>query len=136
MMNGSEKDILQDIRLKDCPYDVPEGYFETFKKKVSEYPRPVVIPFRERRKIFVSLISRAAIVITLITGGIVWSFSNKPAEDYSQEDFLVFSSNITDEHLYDTYAEADILEDDIIEYLIYSGESAETIESYIQQKTL
>ena len=135
-MNGSEKDILQDIRLKDCPYDVPEGYFETFRKKVSKYPRPVVIPFRERRKIFVTLISRAAAVIVLIAGGVIWSFRNKPVETYSQEDFLVFSSNITDDILYDTYAEAEILEDDIIEYLIYSGESAETIESYIQQKTL
>jgi hypothetical protein len=137
MMNGPEKDILQDIRLKDSPYKVPEGYFEAFKQKASGYSRPVVVPFKERRKIFVTLISRAAIVIALITGGVAWSFwDRKPAEAYSQEDFLVFSSNITDDILYDSYAEADMLEDDIIEYLIYSGESAETIESYLEYLSL
>ena len=47
---------------------------------------------------------------------------------------MVFSREISDDMLHEAFAEAEVQEDDIIEYLIYSGESAETIESYRQYK--
>ena len=78
-----------------------------------------------------TLVSIAATLAIMLSAGTFFLAHDSQEETYSQEDFLVFSCNITDELLYDIYAENDIEDDDIIEYLIYSGESAETIESYI-----
>lgn len=129
-MSEFEKDILQDPRLKVNPHNVPDGYFEKLKITVQKYPHQTVVPHKEGRNIFITLLSMAAMFIAMVSAGTFFLSRTTPEETYSQEDFLVFSTNITDELLHETYAEAEIMEDDIIEYLIYSGESLETIELY------
>ncbi len=83
-----------------------------------------------------TLVSIAATLAIMLSAGTFFLSRNSQDDMFTQEDFLVFSSDITDDLLFDTYAETDILEDDIIEYLIYSGESREDIESYIDLLTL
>lgn len=132
MMTEFENDILRNERLKENPFIVPEGYFTTLKDTVVKYPRSELVPRKENRNIFITLLSMAAMFVAIVTAGTFFLSKATPEETYSQEDFLVFSNNITDEMLYETYADAEIMEDDIIEYLIYSGESVESIEIYIK----
>ena len=53
--------------------------------------------------------------------------------DFSEEDYIVFSNNLTNTLSYDYeefYAEAESVEiEDIVEYLIYIGAEVESIES-------
>ena len=130
-MKDFEHDILKDPSLKECPFTTPEGYFDDLKKRAVRYSQPVQRPVHQSRKIIMTLVSIAATLAIMLSAGTFFLAHDSQEETYSQEDFLVFSCNITDELLYDIYAENDIEDDDIIEYLIYSGESAETIESYI-----
>ena len=135
-MKDFRHDILKDPSLKECPFTTPEGYFDDLKKRAVRYSQPVQTPVHQSRKIIMSLTSVAAAFIIMIAAGAFFLSHNSQDDMFTQEDFLVFSSDITDDLLFDTYAETDILEDDIIEYLIYSGESREDIESYIDLLTL
>ena len=135
-MKDFRHDILKDPSLKECPFTTPEGYFDDLKKRAIRYSQPVQTPVHQSRKIIMSLTSVAAAFIIMIAAGAFFLSHNSQDDMFTQEDFLVFSSDITDDLLFDTYAETDILEDDIIEYLIYSGESREDIESYIDLLTL
>lgn len=135
-MKDFEHDILKDPSLKECPFTTPEGYFDDLKKRAVRYSQPVQRPVHQSRKIIMTLVSIAATLAIMLSAGTFFLAHDSQEETYSQEDFLVFSSDITDDLLFDTYAETDILEDDIIEYLIYSGESRENIESYIDLLTL
>lgn len=130
-MTHTDKDILKENGLKSFPYEIPEGYIETFKAKAMGYTVPqiaAVSPW-ERLK---PLVAIAATFIIMVTAGTFFLSKVTPQETYTQEDYMVFSREISDDMLHEAFAEAEIQEDDIIEYLIYSGESAETIESYRQ----
>ena len=135
-MKDFRHDILKDPSLKECPFTTPEGYFDDLKKRVVRYSQPVQTPVQQSRKIIMTMTSVAAAFIIMIAAGAFFLSHNSQDDMFTQEDFLVFSSDITDDLLFDTYAETDIMEDDIIEYLIYSGESREDIESYIDLLTL
>ena len=135
-MKDFRHDILKDPSLKECPFTTPEGYFDDLKKRVVRYSQPVQTPVQQSRKIIMTMTSVAAAFIIMIAAGAFFLSRNSQEDMFTQEDFLVFSSDITDYLLFETYAETDILEDDIIEYLIYSGESREDIESYIDLLTL
>ena len=135
-MKDFRHDILKDPSLKECPFTTPEGYFDDLKKRAVRYSQPVQIPVQQSRKIIMTMTSVAAAFIIMIAAGAFFLSHNSQEDMFTQEDFLVFSSDITDDLLFETYAETDILEDDIIEYLIYSGESREDIESYIDLLTL
>ena len=135
-MKDFRHDILKDPSLKECPFTTPEGYFDDLKKMAVRYSQPVQTPVQQSRKIIMSLTSVAAAFIIMIAAGAFFLSRNSQDDMFTQEDFLVFSSDITDDLIFETYAETDILEDDIIEYLIYSGESREDIESYIDLLTL
>ena len=55
------------------------------------------------------------------------------AEDLTEEDYMVFTDGYIDLELYDDglseqYADASISNEDIVEYLIYTGVSEELIE--------
>lgn len=131
-MTENNKDILRRPELKAAPYSLPEGYFDDLKRRVTEHAKPAETPGKGSRRILMTILSVAATFIIMVSAGTFFLSRVTPGDMYTQEDFLVFSNNITEELLYNAYAEADIQEDDIIEYLIYSGESAETIESYIE----
>lgn len=135
-MKDFRHDILKDPSLKECPFTTPEGYFDDLKKRAVRYSQPVQPPVQQSRKIIMTMTSVAAAFIIMIAAGAFFLSHNSQDDMFTQEDFLVFSSDITDDLLFETYAETDILEDDIIEYLIYSGESREDIESYIDLLTL
>lgn len=117
-MKDFEHDILKDPSLKECPFTTPEGYFDDLKKRAVRYSQSVQRPVHQSRKIIMTLVSIAATLAIMLSAGTFFLAHDSQEETYSQEDFLVFSCNITDELLYDIYAETDIEDDDIIESYI------------------
>lgn len=128
-MKEKNRDILADNpKLKDQVYSVPDGYFSVFKAGMTPYAS--VEPSLARR--LVPYLSMAAVFIFLVTAGTFFLQQTTPADEFTQEDFILYSSNISGIGLYeeepDQLADAGIADEDIIEYLIYSGISAEEIE--------
>lgn len=128
-MKEKNRDILADNpKLKDQVYSVPDGYFSEFKAGMMPYAS--VEPSLARR--LVPYLSMAAVFIFLVTAGTFFLQQTTPADEFTQEDFILYSSNISGIGLYeeepDQLADAGIADEDIIEYLIYSGISAEEIE--------
>ncbi len=128
-MKDFNRDILAERpELKKMPYTLPNGYFEEFKQQM----RPPVKQFRWSRTM--SWASVAASVAVLITAGLLL-LQPSPAttDEFTYEDILVFTKTGIDPNMYDytdQYADAEITNNDIIDYLIYSGISAEEIEYY------
>ena len=123
-------DILKDCaELKQMPYSVPEGYFESFK---AEAVRPVVrrVNFWNR---FAPYAAMAAVFVFLVTAGTFLLERSTPQYQMTEEDYMMFSDNIMTtiasemEYGYQL-AEAEISEEDIINYLIYTGVTPEHIE--------
>lgn len=115
--------------LRKNPFSVPEGYFSDCQKKALKN-----IESGNRHLVIWRWIGpvAAAAMILLIAGNYI--FKNSLQEEYSKEDYMVFSSefintvyDMTDE---ERYAEAEISDEDIIEYLIETGVEAEIIEIY------
>ena len=128
-MKEKNRDILADNpKLKEQVYSVPDGYFSGFKAGMTPYAS--VEPSLARR--LVPYLSMAAVFIFLFTAGTFFVQQTTPADEFTQEDFILYSSNISGIGLYeeepDQLADAGIADEDIIEYLIYSGISAEEIE--------
>ncbi len=128
-MKEKERDILAERpELKKMPYSIPEGYFEGFKMNMKPYER-----HRERRKM-IPYVSAAASLALLLAAGFLLSQSASADDEFTHEDFLVFSDSMITTEYYEytseQYAEAEMENDDIIDYLIYSGITAEEIEHY------
>ncbi len=124
-----KRDILAERpELKKIPYTIPKGYFEEFKMQTKPCRRQS--PWKKAGP----YISIAASVTLLLAGGLLFSRLSSPADDFTHEDFLIFSDSMTSTEYYEytaeQYADAEIANDDIIDYLIYSGISAEEIEHY------
>ena len=124
-------DILQSsLQLKTMPYSTPEGYFDRLKSELK-----VAEPSALTRswKSLVPYMAAAAMFALLIVGGSFFISRSATMNDFTQEDYIVFSDNMTNTLFsgYDNlFADAeDMNEDDIIEYLIYTGISLEDIES-------
>lgn len=125
-----ENDILKDcVELRQMPYSVPEGYFESFK---AEAVRPVVrrVNFWNR---FAPYAAMAAVFVFLVTAGTFLLERSTPQYHMTEEDYMMFSDNIMTTIAYEMeygyqLAEAEISEEDIINYLIYSGVTPEHIE--------
>lgn len=129
-MKTIEKDILKELpQLKKMPYEVPEGYFEAFKGKAATKNTPSA-------GIFVKLtpyLATAAAFLFLVTAGTLLLETVTPEPEFSQEDYLVFSDNIVNTIVMeleygDQIAEAEINDEDIINYLIDNGITAEEVE--------
>lgn len=108
-------DILKDKSLKDMPFSVPDGYFEKMKicvksgsgmgQKVHDFLRQAM-----------SYAAVAAITALLVVAGGLFLERNSE-KDISEAEGL--------------YADSMVLtEEDIIEYLIYTGVEVEEIEQY------
>ena len=123
-----KQDILSEKpQLRKQAYTVPEGYFEELRSQIKP-PQTVQLNWTQK---LVPLVSMAATFILMVTAGTFFLQRTTPSEEFTQEDFLVFSSEISRMDYYeemDHVADADIADADIIEYLIYSGISAEEIE--------
>lgn len=131
----TEKDILKSAsELKKLPYSVPDGYFDRLKAEA-------VSSVLEREERPVSFIARlapyaavAAVFIFLVTAGTFLLERTTPATQTEMDEFYFYSNMIpvTDPYAVETiqtYHDDEYLEDeDIIEYLIYSGVTAEVIE--------
>ncbi len=131
-MKEKKRDILAERpELKKVPYSLPEGYFQEFKANIDIYEK------RKSRLNFIPYISVAASVVLLIAATFFLAQPTVPSDEFTQEDYLVFSShmiNSINSEYYSAdihqYADAEITNEDIIDYLIYSGLSAEEIEQY------
>ena len=130
-MTKTGKDILRDTpHLKVTPYDVPEGYFDRLKQdlKINQPATVLVAPWKKISQ----YVAIAATFAMLISAGSFFLTKNSDT-DFSEEDYIVFSNNLTNTLSYDYeefYAEAESVEiEDIVEYLIYIGAEVESIES-------
>lgn len=130
-MKDSERNIMYDDSLRKCPYSVPEGYFDSLKERAMKYAQPA--PVFQFKRVLYTAVSMAAIFILMVTAGTFFLKGVTPAEDLTQEDYMVFTDGYIDLELYDDglseqYADASISNEDIVEYLIYTGVSEELIE--------
>ena len=114
-----ERDILNNPELRKSPYTVPEGYFDSLRKEVSGYARPVAVKMSLWLKL-APLAAIAAMFIIMVTAGTFFLRSTSPEDEITQEDYIVFAGDYS--------ADAGVSEDDIIEYLIYTGVSEDIIE--------
>ena len=125
-----ENDILKDrLELKQMPYTVPEGDFEAFKVQAA---KPMVrrIDFRARIAPYAAM---AAVFIFMVTAGTFFLEKSVPEYQMTEEDYVMFSDNFMNTIAYEmeygsALAEAELSEEDIINYLIYTGVTAEQIE--------
>ena len=125
-----ENDILKDcMELKQMPYKVPEGYFESFKAEA-------VIPAVRKLSCWNRMApyaAMAAVFVFLVTAGTFLLERSAPQYQMTEEDYMMFSDNMMTSIAYeleygDQLADAQISDEDIINYLIYTGVTPEHIE--------
>lgn len=127
-----KNDILNNCsaELRKMPFDVPEGYFQQVKEDIMN-----TAAGRRRTGIWgkaVPYISIAAAFITMVTAGTFILEKTSGKENMTYEDYLVHSDMyISTEYETEEYqlADASIANEDIVEYLIYIGVTAEDIEN-------
>lgn len=129
-MKTTEHDILKTApALKEMPFSTPEGYFESLKDGLKK-PRTRTVSLWTRLSPYAAV---AAVFIFLVSAGTFILERTVPDPGMTQEDYYVFSDHLMISTIYEMtdetpLAEAGIEDEDIIEYLIYSGISAEEIE--------
>lgn len=129
-MKQTDKDILKDFaELRRMPYSVPEGYFDTFRREMKK-PQTQVVSLWSRIMPYASV---AAVFIFLVSAGTFILERTTDTRDFTQEDYILFSENFSLNTIYQVHeetqlADASLADEDIIEYLIYTGISAEEIE--------
>lgn len=133
-MTDTEKDILQEPKLKKMPYSIPEGYFEKMKAEACKCtePAPVHISIWTRLAPYAGIAAMFLFILTLgklFVGQQDADTAGTLTEDISTyEDYLVFS-DMPDIYLNEPETEeGGIADEDIIEYLIYIGATIEDIE--------
>ena len=123
-------DILNTFssELRKMPYSVPEGYFNTVKKDLQK--NSVVRIDNGLWNRFIPYASVAAVFIALVTAGMLLMRGSLGENEMTYEDYLVHSGAMLNEGYSEeiTVIENEINEEDIIEYLIYTGVTAELIE--------
>ena len=122
---------MYDDSLRKCPYSVPEGYFDSLKERAMKYAQPA--PVFQFKRVLYTAVSMAAMFILMVTAGTFFLKGVTSTEDLTEEDYMVFTDGYIDLELYDDglseqYADASISNEDIVEYLIYTGVSEELIE--------
>ena len=127
-----KNDILNTLssEFRKMPYCVPEGYFDTLKQDLQRTGRTHSVERRLRNRV-ASYASIAAAAAIMATSGIMLMKNILTHEDMTYEDYLVHSEAILGEEYQDeiTVIENEVNEEDIIEYLIYTGVTAELIET-------
>lgn len=114
------------------PYSTPDGYFEGLKVGLKMIPAREKSGTRVLRKV-ARYTAIAASVALLFTAGRFIYGKLADADEFTEEDYIVFSDELTNavyqESYTDQYATAqDLTEEDLIEYLIYTGVEIEEIE--------
>ena len=114
--------------LRKMPYTVPEGYFEQVKAEISRSTASEEGVSLWRKA--VPYISVAATFLIMVSAGTFFLEKTTQQDGMTYEDYLVHSDMLIEaEYEQDTQiADATIAAEDIIEYLIYTGVTAEDIE--------
>ena len=115
--------------LKKMPYSVPEGYFESFKTDISKTVRA---KRNSMWKPAASYTAAAASLALLLTLGVTLS-GPRDNDDITPEEYILFSDNMINTSVYEAadeeqMAEAELMDEDIIQYQIYAGITPEMIE--------
>lgn len=138
-MENFEDDILQNTKeLKEMPFSVPDGYFDRLKSEVRECTKPQIVHVGIWTKL-APYAAIAAMFLFILTLGKLFVGQDKEHNDASvsedvstYEDFLVFNDSSIDLTIHYLESESDetayLDNDDIIEYLIYTGVSEQYIE--------
>ncbi len=114
-MKQEYMDILKDkANLKDNPFTVPEGYFEAMRERASRVPEIQESRERRIRRIMIPVLSAAASLVLILSGMLL--FDGRRA--------------MPEHNLYSDNVAAVLSNDEIIEYLIYTGASVEDINAY------
>lgn len=129
----SEQDILKSAsELRNMPYTIPEGYFRRLENDVMsgiresrERPRPVfarLAPYAAMAAVFVFLVTAGSFLLERTTPRL--------QEEYDEFYFYTNLIPATDPYAIASVEEDpdEVLDEDIIEYLIYTGTTAEVIE--------
>ena len=130
-MKTNGHDILASRpELKDRPFGIPEGYFETFREEMTAKAAKPQISLWNRS---VPYMAAAASLALILTVGSFVKNSFGSSNDFTDEDYILFSNSFISTAEYDSsesyqFAEAELMDEDIIEYLIYLGVSPESIE--------
>ena len=114
------------------PYDTPDGYFAELKHSLKMKTNPVAEQTHSNKVMrFIPQLALAASFALLVAAG-GFLLGRSSVNNFSEEDYLVYSDDVMIETLYNTddiYAEA-ITDEDIIEYLIYIGAEIDELELY------
>lgn len=130
-MKNKVQDILTTQKeLKESPFLVPDGYFESFKERAMTVSS-VRVASPWRRSIPYMAVA-ASLAFILSVGSFIKSELDRNSI-VTDEDYILFSNSFVSTAEYDSedayhFAEAELMDEDIIEYLIYTGESPESIE--------
>ena len=110
-----DNDILKDKSLKEMPFCVPDGYFEKMKLGIKSGSRMG----HEVHDFLRSAMSYAAVAaitaLLVVAGGLILERNSQ--KDISEAEGLYADSKV-------------MTEEDIIEYVIYTGIEVEEIEQY------
>lgn len=125
-----KNDILNNrsADFRKMPFGTPEGYFEQTKADIKrQTAAPKVVSLWDKVSPHLSV---AAAFIIMLTAGTFILERTSSKEEMTYEDYLVHSDMLvsTEYENENYYAEADMENEDIVEYLIYIGMSAEAIE--------
>ena len=126
------KDILQDNNLRQMPYSTPDGYFEGLKAGLKMIPVREKSGTRVLRKV-VRYTAIAASVALLFTAGRFIFGKLAGADEFTEEDYIVFSDEMTNAIYQESYTEQyastqKLTEEDLIEYRIDIGVEIEELE--------
>lgn len=137
-------DILKsDRKLKQMPFDIPDGYFSSFEHRMlglAEKDKPYQKSHKWNFTAFksVQVLAAAAAVAAAVVGGFSISEHSRTArqqEQMAQDSFfytelmpVTGAGIIYEDDSYGSYiADTDISDEDIIDYLIYSGTPVELL---------
>lgn len=110
-MKREEKDILQDTRLKEPPFSMPEGYLSSLETKLKSIPQQGAEKVTVWKKVTPHIAMAAMFALIMAAGG------------------FFLGRSWTQKGITEQYAEA-VTEDDIVEYLIYTGVEVDELELY------
>lgn len=131
-MKHNTTDILSDRRLKEMPYSVPDGYFLSLETGITVNIRQKETLAAGFFRRLIPYFTAAAMFAIIATAGTFFLRTVTENGDYTFEDYLVMSDGLTGMITYTRdeaqYEETSPDEQDIADYLIYTGVSTKTIE--------
>ena len=122
MSTGSN--ILESIELRQTPFTVPEGYFDTLSERVNARLKEEKKVSRDAFRPVWRAVAAAACIALVALG--VWRFSPAPAAETTasaDQEYLISYLNVSDAQIADygeTESDNTLTQDEIMEYLAYT----------------